>query len=41
MKVVKGEIKKLFMKNDYITYYEFTLFSQEGIEIKRILKRYS
>ena len=41
MKVVKGATKKLFMKNDYVTYYEFALFSQEGIEIKRLLKRYS
>jgi hypothetical protein len=40
LKVVKGEITKVFVRNEYVTYYEFKLFNK-GIEAKQLRKRYS
>lgn len=40
VKIVKGNISKALINNDYVTFYEFRLFRQ-GIEIRTINKRFS
>jgi hypothetical protein len=40
LKILKGEITKVFVKNEYVTFYEFKLF-HSGIETKQIRKRFS
>ena len=40
VKVVKGNISKALINNDYVTFYEFKLYRQ-GIEIRAVNKRFS
>ena len=40
VKIMKGNISKALINNDYVTFYEFKLFRQ-GIEIRAINKRFN
>lgn len=40
VKIIKGNISKALINNDYVTFYEFKLYRQ-GIEIRSINKRFS
>ena len=40
LKITKGEFKKVMVKNDYVTFYEFKLW-KNGCQTSIITKRYS
>jgi hypothetical protein len=39
-KIIKGEISKALIKEEYVTFYEFKVF-RRGVEVKPITKRFS
>lgn len=40
MRITKGDINKVIVNNQYVTFYEFKIF-REDVELKTISKRYS